>query len=96
MSKEAPSFAAKDRQLVKALEKATSDLIEHRWHWTQDEENGKRLSVADYAMAVGAYREDVLRCAEARNLYEREVAADETYTAVEALDSTNVGVATPR
>lgn len=89
-------FAATDRKLVKALEKATSDLIEHRWHWTLDEENGKAVSVAEYALAVGAYREDVLRCAEARNLYEREVAADENYTAVQALDSTNVGVATPR
>lgn len=89
-------YAATDRKLVKALEKATSDLIEHRWHWTQDEDNEKRVTVAEYALRVGAYREDVLRHAEARNLYERELAADENYTAVEALNRTNVGVATMR
>jgi len=42
-----------DRRLDKATESATVELCQHRWHWTLDESNAKRVSLRQYAKEVG-------------------------------------------
>jgi hypothetical protein len=44
---------ADDHQLEDAAGKASEQLAYHRWHWTLDETNAKRVSVRAYARAVG-------------------------------------------
>jgi hypothetical protein len=42
-----------DRQLEKARESTAETLMRHRWHWTLDESNPDRVSMREYARAVG-------------------------------------------
>lgn len=42
-----------DHRLEMAEHKASEALVKHRWHWTLDESNPKRVSVRAYARAVG-------------------------------------------
>ncbi len=44
---------ADDRRLEKATEAASEELAALRWHWTLDEENGKRISIREYARELG-------------------------------------------
>ena len=44
---------AADRKLEKASSSASEMLMEHRWHWTLDESNPKRVSLREYARAIG-------------------------------------------
>jgi hypothetical protein len=47
------SAVEKDHKLDAAAEKSQEALSQHRWHWTLDESNAKRVSVNSYAAAVG-------------------------------------------
>lgn len=49
-----------DRRLETAEHKAGETLVKHRWHWTLDESNPKRVSVSAYARAVGRALSTVL------------------------------------
>lgn len=42
-----------DARLEKAAEGSRLALAKHRWHWTLDELNGKRVSIREYARQVG-------------------------------------------
>jgi len=42
-----------DRRLDNASDAAQEDLARHRWHWTLDESNPRRVSVRAYAKAIG-------------------------------------------
>jgi hypothetical protein len=41
-----------DRRLEDTAERSRAELAKHRWHWTLDESNPNRVSVAAYARAV--------------------------------------------
>jgi hypothetical protein len=47
------SAISQDRKLEKASSSASEALMEHRWHWTLDESNPKRVSIREYARSVG-------------------------------------------
>lgn len=53
------SAIALDRRLDKATESSTEELCQHRWHWTLDETNPKRVSIRQYALGVGRARTTV-------------------------------------
>ncbi len=42
-----------DHQLEQIADRASGQLARHRWHWTLDESNPARVSVGEYAKAVG-------------------------------------------
>lgn len=42
-----------DHKLEAASDHASEELAKHRWHWTLDEANPKRVSFSEYARAVG-------------------------------------------
>ena len=54
-----------DRKLEKATSSASEALMEHRWHWTLDESNPKRVSIREYARAVGKSHVAITRDANA-------------------------------
>lgn len=43
----------RDHKLEEAATTATDELMEHRWHWTLDESNPKRVSIREYARCIG-------------------------------------------
>jgi hypothetical protein len=47
------SVVREDTKLEKAASGASEALMKHRWHWTLDETNPKRVSLRAYARAVG-------------------------------------------
>jgi hypothetical protein len=47
------SVIKKDDELEAALGEAGNTLMEHRWHWTLDMSNPKRVPVREYARTVG-------------------------------------------
>lgn len=52
-----PAAAIKeDRKLEKQADTASEALAQHRWHWTLDETNPKRISLNQYAKDVGRAR----------------------------------------
>lgn len=42
-----------DNRLEKQASSASEELARHRWHWTLDETNTKRVSIREYARSVG-------------------------------------------
>jgi hypothetical protein len=42
-----------DARLEKQAEKSREELAAHRWHWTLDETNPKRVPIREYARSVG-------------------------------------------
>lgn len=42
-----------DRRLEREHEASSEALAQHRWHWTRDETNPRRVSVRTYARAIG-------------------------------------------
>ena len=55
------AVVAEDKKLAKASDKAGEALMKHRWHWTLDESNAKRVSFAEYARQVGRHESIVRR-----------------------------------
>lgn len=56
MKKETPlpaDVVEKDHKLEGSHTKATEALAKHRWHWTLDETNTKRVSLGAYARSTG-------------------------------------------
>lgn len=43
----------RDHDLSQSYESIGMELMEHRWHWTLDESNAKRVSIKEYAESVG-------------------------------------------
>lgn len=60
----------KDHELDGRSDRATEALAKHRWHWTLDESNSKRVSVHAYARAVGIDRRNVQRYAKGYALFQ--------------------------
>lgn len=54
-----------DHRLEEQAEKAGSALAELRWHWTLDESNPERVSIREYARAVGRAEGPIRRSANA-------------------------------
>jgi hypothetical protein len=50
---------AMDSKLEAAFDDASNSLMEHRWHWTLDESNPKRVSISEYARQVGKSRQTI-------------------------------------
>lgn len=50
-----------DRRLERAQESASEALAQHRWHWTLDESNAKRVTFTEYAEAVGVNRSTIAK-----------------------------------
>ena len=46
----------KDQALEKAHDASQEELARHRWRWTLDESNPKRVTVSEYARAVGRHQ----------------------------------------
>jgi hypothetical protein len=42
-----------DQRLEQSMSSASEELARHRWHWTLDPDNPKRVSIREYARAVG-------------------------------------------
>lgn len=57
-----------DHKLEQTAESAARALIQLRWHWTADESNAQRVSVREYASAVGRKEADIRRDAVAYGL----------------------------
>ena len=51
-----PEVVLEDRRLEQATTSASEALMRHRWHWTLDESNPKRVSLREYAREVGKSR----------------------------------------
>ena len=54
-----------DKQLDAEIARKTDELMKLRWHWTLDESNPDRVTVAAYARAVGRDRKTISRDANA-------------------------------
>jgi hypothetical protein len=50
---------AEDRRLEKGVASSSEALMRHRWHWTLDESNAARVSMSEYATAIGRTRQTV-------------------------------------
>lgn len=50
---------ATDHDLESALERDSEALARHRWHWTLDGSNPKRVSASEYAQRVGKHQSTV-------------------------------------
>lgn len=50
-----------DHRLEKAASSSATALMKHRWHWTLDESNPKRVSLTQYARAVGVHLAQIHR-----------------------------------
>lgn len=50
-----------DRRLERAHDSTFEVLCQHRWHWTLDESNAKRVSMREYAEAIGRNESTVRR-----------------------------------
>lgn len=48
-----------DHKLEQSASKAGESLAKHRWHWTLDESNPDRVSMHEYAKAVGRNRRTI-------------------------------------
>lgn len=89
------SVISTDRKLENASSSASEALMEHRWHWTLDESNPKRVSIREYARAVGKSHVAITRDANAYVLVnagvntsearERAMMGAETWAATEAV-----------
>lgn len=64
-----------DRRLELTASKASEELAHLRWHWTLDETNAKRVSLREYARAVGRDRRAIEKYAHG---YVRWTAGDGT------------------
>lgn len=54
MNESLPTKAVEeDHRLEGSATKASESLAKHRWHWTLDETNPKRVSIRAYARAIG-------------------------------------------
>ena len=51
----------KDKQLDGEIARKVGELMELRWHWTLDETNPDRVTVAAYGRAVGRARQVISR-----------------------------------
>lgn len=82
---------ATDRKLEKATASASEALMEHRWHWTLDESNAKRVSFREYARSVGKALSTIQKYANGYVLLsDRDIAV----TPTEALERANMGAET--
>lgn len=52
-----------DHRLEQATESASADLAKHRWHWTLDESNEKRVTFTAYGVSVGRDESTIRRYA---------------------------------
>lgn len=59
-----------DHRLEKASERTSEELARHRWHWTLDESNPKRVGIKEYARAVGVQSGTVSKYAHGYSAYE--------------------------
>ncbi len=50
-----------DRKLEARQERGLEELARHRWHWTKDEQNPDRITIAEYAERVGRSRSAIAR-----------------------------------
>jgi hypothetical protein len=71
-----------DRRLEKTADSTALALMQHRWHWTLDESNPKRVSMREYARQVGKTHSTILRYAKG---YELVSGASRCTTPTEAL-----------
>lgn len=78
-----------DRRLDKAAESTTVDLCQHRWHWTLDESNAKRVSLRAYARAVGV---SISRIRAQVNGYVDWTARGGARTLAECIERASIGV----
>lgn len=58
-----PEVIQEDRDLQEVERSASEQLIRLRWHWTMDQSNPGRVSVAEYAQQVGVNQSTVYRSA---------------------------------
>lgn len=66
----------RDHDLSQSYESIGMELMEHRWHWTLDESNPKRVSIKEYADSVGRSQSSIKSDAIGwKNLLEEEARA---------------------
>jgi hypothetical protein len=66
--KEQENETGVDKGLEAAHEEAQKALAYHRWHWTTDESNPRRVSVEDYARQVGKHKSEIRKYVDAYEL----------------------------
>ena len=59
----AESFVVRDRELESVQQRSIEKLAQHRWHWTLDDSNPDRVSIAEYARRVSRGRATIHRMA---------------------------------
>lgn len=64
-----------DQKLEGAHDRAAEELAKHRWHWTLDESNARRVTIADYARAIGRSHSTVKHYASGYKLYQERMAS---------------------
>lgn len=91
MMSELPArVVAEDKRLDRAATSASEELARLRWHWTLDESNPERVSLSEYARAVGRARSIISRDANAYVLLRRGTATALT----DARERANMGAET--
>lgn len=71
----ARSVIETDHKLEGTADRASEELAKHRWHWTLDESNPKRVAVREYARAVGRNDTTIARYAKGWATYVDRMAA---------------------
>lgn len=89
MTKLPQTAVEEDHRLDTATEKASERLAKHRWHWTLDESNPERVSLAEYARSVGRAKSTIQMQA---NGYAAWRATDGHRSISEEVQRANVGV----
>lgn len=94
MAKARVDFVARDHELESAHERATEALAEHRWHWTLDESNPKRITLREYGRRVGRNDRTIRRMANGYEAWLRRPAAappGSPVTLTEYIEQANLG-----
>jgi hypothetical protein len=81
-----------DQELESRASSASEALMQHRWHWTLDETNEKRVSLRAYASAVGRVLKTIQAYANGYALMKADGGA--SVTPNEAMERANMGAET--
>jgi hypothetical protein len=88
------SVVEEDRKLTREAETSRGALARHRWHWTLDESNLKRVSARAYAAAVGVSRQLIDQYAQGYALYQSVKGTLNAMTISDAIARAQMGAET--
>jgi hypothetical protein len=80
-----------DHRLERATDTASEELAKHRWHWTLDESNLKRVSLREYARRVDRGYVSILRMAKGYDKW-RDPDIRTTRSLTDCIEAADLGV----